>query len=165
MSLKILVATACGNKKKPGMHRAVDLYLSSRIRAVYNRKGGCDMAILSSRYGLVDSQMVIEDYDDILTPERAEILLPRIADYIKKYDVIVYFKAGASALYFELIREAAELAKRPIVHFGYGYMAEVNEIPGVILEIKEDPKILVKFHLNNVDIPKIPSEKVKKGSV
>lgn len=163
MSLKILVATACGEKKKSGKHRAVDIYLSSRIRAVYNRRSGCDMAIVSSKFGLVDSQAIIEDYEEILTAERIKILLPQVIDYVKKYDVVLYFKAGASSIYFELIKKASEIANRPIVYLGYGYMAEVNKIPGFISEINEDPKFLTKFKHSNVDFAKIPAKRAEKG--
>ena len=165
MSLKILVATACGKKKRTGKHRAVDLYRSSRIRAVYNRRSGCDMAILSSKFGLVDSQTVIEDYEEVLTPERVKILLPQVVDYVKRYDVVIYFKAGASFIYFELIKKASEIANIPIVYLGYGYMAEINKIPGVISEINDDPKFLTKFQLNHIDFAKMPSKKVEKESL
>ena len=163
MSLKILVATACGEKKRAGKHRAVDLYKSSRIRAVYNRRSGCDMAILSSKFGLVDSQTIIEDYEEVLTPERIKILLPQVVDYVKRYDVVIYFKAGASFIYFELIKKASEIAYIPIVYLGYGYMAEINKIPGVISEINDDPKFLTKFQLDHIDFAKIPTKKVEKG--
>jgi len=162
MSLKILVATACGGTKRPGKHKAVDLYLSPRIKAVYNLRSGCDMAILSSKYGLVDSQTIIENYEEILMPESAKILLPRVIDYVKRYDVIVYFKAGASALYFELISIAADIALKPIMHFGYAFMGDVNKIPEVISKIKDDPEFIIKFQLNDVDFTKIPSDKAKK---
>ena len=162
MSLKILVATACGEKKRAGKHRAVDLYESSRIRAVYNRRSGCDMAILSSKYGLVDSQTIIKGYEEILTPERVKLLLPKVVAYIKKYDAIVYFKAGAPFVYFELIKKASEIANIPIVYLGYGYMAEVNKIPRIISEINDDPYFLTKFQLTNVDFAKIPSKRGEK---
>ncbi len=162
MSLEILVATACGRKKTTGKHKAVDLYLSPRIRAVYNRRCGCDMAILSSKYGLVDSQTIIEDYEAILSLESTKILFPQVVDYIGRYSVIVYFKAGASSIYFELIKEASRIAKRPILHFGYGFMAEVNKIPSVISNIYDDPESIVKFQLNKVDPEQILPANVKK---
>lgn len=162
MRLKILVATACGAKKRPGKHKAVDLYLSPRIRAVYNRRSGCGMAILSSKYGLVDSQEIIENYEEILTVERYRILLPQVIDYVKRYDVIVYFKAGVSSIYFELINEASRIAKRSILHFGYGFMAEVNKIPSVISDIYDDPEFVVKFQLNKVNPEQILPVNVKK---
>ena len=93
MRQKILVGTACGNKKRPGIHKAIDLYKSARIKAVYNRREGCDMAILSAKYGLVDSESFIKDYNEVMNLERANVLLPGVIEYLKKYDVIVYFKA------------------------------------------------------------------------
>jgi hypothetical protein len=145
MSVKILVATACGGRKNPGRHKAIELYRSPRIKAVYNRRNDCDMAILSAKYGLVDSEEIIESYEQILDVNRVEELLPQVISYIKNYDVVIYFKAGARSLYVELMNRGAIKAKKPVIFLGYGFMAEINKIPEIISEIKNNPEKINSF--------------------
>lgn len=57
---KILVVTTCGAKKHNTPRPAWQLYKSPRIRAAHNRRNGHDMCILSTKYGLVDAEEVIE---------------------------------------------------------------------------------------------------------
>lgn len=159
MSLKILVATACGEKKRPGKHRAVDLYCSSRIKAVYNRRSGCDMAILSARYGLVASETVIAYYQEIMNSKRTEILLPQVVNYLRKYDMSVYFRAGARAIYFELMKKASTIANKTIVYFGSGYMKGINKIPEIISTIQKDSKFLNKYQSGKINIDSISLKK------
>jgi len=158
MNLKILLATACGEKKRPGKHRAVDLYYSSRIKAVYNRRSGCDMAILSARYGLVDSEKVIAYYQEVMNSKRAEILLPQVVNYLRKYDVSVYFRTGARAVYYELMKKASRIANKTIICFGSGYMKGINKIPEVISTIQKDSKFLNKYQSNKIKIDSIYSK-------
>lgn len=48
---------------------AIDLYKSSRIKAVNNRRNGADFAVLSAKYGLIYPDRVIRDYEKILDPK------------------------------------------------------------------------------------------------
>ena len=98
------------------------------------------MAILSAKYGLVDSESLIKDYNEVMDLERAKVLLPRVIEYLKKYDVIVYFKAGARSEYTELIEKASIYANCSLISFGSGIMAGVNKIPEAIRAIKNDPR-------------------------
>jgi len=147
MDVKILVATACGGRKNLGRHKAVELYRSPRIKAVYNRRNDCDMAILSAKYGLVDSEEIIGSYEQTLDVNRVEELLPQVSNYIKNYDIVIYFKAGARSLYAELMKRGAIKAKKTVIFLGYGFMAEINKIPEIISEIKKNPEKINSFVL------------------
>lgn len=71
--MKVLLATACGAKKNKGRMAAIDLYKSSRIKAVYNRRGGADFAVLSAKYGLIYHDKILKDYEQILDSKTSKI--------------------------------------------------------------------------------------------
>ncbi len=62
------------------------------------------MAIMSSIYGLVDSEEIIELHEEVLTKERAKELLDQVIEKIKAYDFVVYFRDGAGMEYYNLIQ-------------------------------------------------------------
>jgi len=138
--MKLLVVTACGAKKalKPEMAR--NLYRSSRIKAVYNMSSNNDMAILSSEYGLIDANKIIKPYDRIMDELRAKQLIPSIMKGIKNYDIIVFFKGGASKIYLTCIRKACEKAGKILVVFGFANMGGINNLPR-ITELLKDEKL------------------------
>jgi hypothetical protein len=115
--MKILIVTACGKRKDSVAQPAWKLYKSPRIRAVYNRRDGNDMAILSSKYGLIDAEEVLEPYEKVLTKERADELLPQVIEEIQNYDSVLYYRGGAGKEYFDLIKEACIRSKKRIRFF------------------------------------------------
>lgn len=131
---RILLATACGANKHPGAHRAVELYQSARIKAIYNRRGDCDMAILSAKYGLVDSETVIESYDQIMDQERARALLQQVREYVRRYDAVIFFKGGSRSEYHNLISTACRMENIPCILFGFMYMGEIGRTEDIIRE-------------------------------
>lgn len=60
-----------------------------------------------------------------------------MAEKIEGYDYVVYFKGGAGREYFNLIREACELAGKTLVSFGYKYMGDINELPNVLKIVEQ----------------------------
>ena len=129
---KVCVVTACGKTKRDVPLPARKLYKSSRITAVHNRKCGCDMYILSARHGLIPSEKVIEPYDMWLDRERIAELLPDMVPVLKKYDKVIFFKAGAGAVYDECMKAACDRAGRPLDSFGSGFMSGIGELEGKI---------------------------------
>jgi len=126
--LKTLVVTACGAKKNSEPMEAYKLYKSSRVKAVYNRRRGCDMAILSAKYGLVDANDVIEPYDKKMTEESMNEIIPFIIEKIKKYDKIVYYKGGSNKLYLNCIEKACFNAKKKLITVGYANLGDINKL-------------------------------------
>ena len=127
--MKILIVTACGAKKNPRPLPAYKLYKSARIKAVYNRRSGCDMGILSAEYGLVRAHDVIEPYERLMDEERAEELAPFVAEKLKEYDCIIFFKGGARKAYLSCIKAACKKAGRTLVALGYANMGGINDLP------------------------------------
>lgn len=134
---RILVITTCGARKHSEPKPAWQLYKSPRIRAVYNRRNGHDMCILSTKYGLVDAEKVIEPYEETLTEQKAEQLIPQMVKKINGYNYVVYFKGGAGKEYFNLMREACEHAGRTLVSFGYRFMGDIDELPNILQLIEQ----------------------------
>lgn len=130
--MKLLIVTACGAKKARRPKKALDLYRSGRIRAVYNLSSSNDMAILSSEYGLVDADETIKPYDRIMNEERAEQLVPSIAKIIKDYDTIIFFKGGARKTYLKCIKKACEGAGKTLISFGFANMGGIRDLPKII---------------------------------
>lgn len=134
---KICVITACGNKKEGTPLPAWRIYKSSRIKAVYKRKGKEDMYILSAEHGLLPAEKIIKPYNRLLDTHRANKLLPKIESTIKKYDKIIYFKAGARKLYEECLKTACNNMGVKIESFGFGFMGGINELENKISKAKE----------------------------
>lgn len=86
------------------------------------------MCILSTKYGLVDAEKVIEPYEETLTEQKARELIPQMIEKINGYDCIVYYRGGAGKEYFNLMREACERAGKTLVSFGYKYMGEISAL-------------------------------------
>lgn len=132
MRPEILVVTCCGARKHNEPKPAWQLYKSPRIRAVYNRRNGHDMCILSTKYGLVDADEVIEPYEETLTKQKTNELIPQIVEKIQSHDCVVYYRGGAGREYFNCIREACERAGKTLISFGCKYMGDINLLPKVI---------------------------------
>ncbi|KPV61966.1 MAG: hypothetical protein AOA65_2134 [Candidatus Bathyarchaeota archaeon BA1] len=135
--MKILVVTACGGKQETSPCPAHRLYKSPRIKAVYKRKGDCDFCILSGKYGLLEPDRVIRPYNDVMTPEGAQRLLPQVVHMVKNYDTIIYFKAGARAAYLDCIKTACKTAGKTLITTGFAHMGAINNIPKIINFAKE----------------------------
>ena len=103
---KVCVVTACGDTKRDVPLPARRLYKPPRITVVHNRKCGCDMYILSAKHGLIPSEKVIEPYDMDLGRGRIAELLPDMVPVLKKYDKVIFFKAGAA--YDECMKAACD---------------------------------------------------------
>lgn len=134
---RVCVITACGNKKCDRPSPAWQCYKSPRIRAVYKRRDGCDMYILSARHGLLPSEKEIEPYNRIMDGERARELLPGMIRVLQGYDKVIYFKAGARGIYEECVKEACARACRPVDSFGYAFMGGIGELPERIKRARE----------------------------
>lgn len=131
---KIVIVTACGAKKEDQPSPAWKLYKSSRIRYLYKKSKqlGYPLYILSARYGLVHSEEVLEPYDEILTEEKIEKLLPQVVEVLKRFDIIIYYKGGARSAYLKLIEKASNLLGIRLVVFGYANMGDINKLEDII---------------------------------
>ena len=130
--MKVLIVTACGAKKNPGPMPAYRLYKSSRIKAVYNRRCGSDMCILSAEYGLVNAHKTIKPYERVMDEQRAEELVPSVTKKLKNYDCVIFFKGGAREAYLSCIKAACRRAGKTLVTLGYANMGGINDLPQVI---------------------------------
>lgn len=82
---RYLLLLGCSERKfeKPGLVRAKNLYDGVFYRVVRKSKRGgywpdAQVVILSAKYGLIDSQALIEHYDLRMTPERARALQTQV---------------------------------------------------------------------------------------
>jgi len=133
--IRVALATACGNKKREGDWPAHELYLSPRITALYWRKGNFPLYILSARYGLVHSEQVISSYQQVMDYERARELSAQVADVMRPYDWLVFFKAGAREEYASCIRLAATLSSVPVVLIGYAFMGGLQDCLTIVRDL------------------------------
>lgn len=130
--MKVLIVTSCGSKKNSSPMSAYELYKSPRIRAVYNRRCNSDMCLLSAEYGLVDVYEVIQPYDRIMDSQRAEELVPHVAEKLKNYEYIVFFRGGARKEYFFCIKDACRSAAKTLVVLGYANMGGISALPEIV---------------------------------
>ncbi len=134
MAKQVLVATACGAKKKSGTHPISVLYESPRIKALSARcaENGWPFAILSSEYGLVMGDVAKPSYDRLMTEDRIPILLPQVTTAVEPYAAVVYFQAGARRLYRRLLEEACLKAGVQLYAFGSGFMGGINDLQKIV---------------------------------
>ena len=135
-NIKIALITACGEKKNLLPMEAYKLYRSSRIRAIYNRRHGSDMYILSAKYGLVGTHEIIEPYDQLMDNQRANDLVPYVEKRIEPYDYVVFFKGGAREIYLSCVIEACKRLGKILVALGYAFMGGINDLPKIISMIR-----------------------------
>ncbi|KYC45987.1 MAG: hypothetical protein APG12_00448 [Candidatus Methanofastidiosum methylothiophilum] len=132
--MKVLLATACGAKKNKGKMPAIDLYKSSRIKAVYNRKNGADFAVLSAKYGLMPPEKIIKDYEQILDSKGIKKLMPQVIEFIRKYEIIVFFKGGSREEYRELIKTASETINKPLILIGNRNQEDIGKLEDLLIK-------------------------------
>jgi hypothetical protein len=130
--MKIMVVTSCGSKKNGKPMEAYNLYKSSRIKAVYNRKGKNDMYILSAKYGLIKSDSIIEPYNMMMSEKRSKELENELLPIIQKYDLILFFAGGANYHYKNCIENAALKTNKKIISIGYGFMGDFQKFTNLI---------------------------------
>ena len=143
--------TACGAKKNSEPKLAYKLYKSARIKAVYNRRSGCDMGILSAEYGLVRAHEVIEPYERLMDEKRAEELASSVSENLQSYDCIIFFKGGARKSYFSCINAACDKARKTLVTLGFANMGGINDLPKVI-ELAKQGKWTDIIKIENVNV-------------
>jgi hypothetical protein len=87
-----LLLLACSKRKHASRAQAFDLYdgvFYRIIKAAERRNphvlGGCDVLILSAKYGLVRSYEVIGPYDQKMTRQRARELRPTVHLHLRAY--------------------------------------------------------------------------------
>ncbi|MCC7573699.1 MAG: hypothetical protein KO464_10025 [Candidatus Methanofastidiosum sp.] len=136
--MKVLLATACGAKKNKGRMPAINLYKSSRIKAVYNRKNGADYAILSAKYGLLYPDTIVKDYEQILDSKGMKKLLPKVIDFISKYEIIVFFKGGSREEYRELMIQAADAEHKPLILIGNRNQEDIGKIEELLVRCERN---------------------------
>jgi hypothetical protein len=144
--MKIMVVTSCGNKKNEKPMEAYKLYKSPRIKAVYNRKGNNDMYILSAKYGLINSNVIIEPYNVLMNDKICDNLFLKIVDQIKRYDYVVFYKGGAKKSYITCIERACEAAEKALIVFGYGNMGKINDLPIILKKINKKSRAREKCY-------------------
>lgn len=154
--MKVLLATACGAKKNKGKMPAIDLYRSSRIKAVYNRRDGADFAVLSAKYGLIYPDLIITYYEKILDSKSMKKLLPQVIEFIGKYDLIVFFKGGSREEYRELVKSAAEAINKPLILIGNRNQEDIGKLEELLKRcINEDLDKITEI-ANSIETYNIP---------
>ena len=131
---RIVLVTSCGNKKESSPQVAGKLYKSARIRHLYRKSKelGIPFFILSAGYGLVSGDEVISPYNAVMSEEKCKELERKIAERLKDYDVIVYYKGGARKDYLDCIKRVAEKLQKELVVFGYGNMGDIGKLGEVL---------------------------------
>ena len=137
----ILLVTACGSKKEEKPAPAWKLYKSSRIRYLYRKAKEFNIPfyILSAKYGLVNSEQIIEPYDEIMTEEKCKFLIEQIKSVLKELrpEVIVFYKGGARKEYFKCLKRICEELQIPLKTFGYKIMGDIQKVNKIIKNYKE----------------------------
>ena len=131
---RVVLVTACGNKKESTPKVAGELYKSARIRHLYrkSKEFGVPFFILSAGYGLVSGDEVISPFNAVMTKERCRELEEKIAKKLKDYDVIVYYRGGARKDYLDCIKKVAEKLQKELIVFGYGNMGDIGKLGEVL---------------------------------
>ena len=134
---RIVLVTACGNKKEKTPQEAGKLYRSARIRHLYRRSKELNIPffIISAKYGLVSADEVIEPYNAVMTDEKCKKLKEKILSKLKDFDVIIYYRGGARKTYLDCISEVAKELGKELIVFGYGNMGDIRKLTDILEKI------------------------------
>ena len=137
MNKRIVLITACGNKKEEEPTIAGRLYKSPRIRYLYKKSKelGLDFYILSAKYGLISGDEIVEPYDQVMDKAQCEKLKSKIRDVLKNFDIIIYYKGGARKEYLECLEMIAKELNKKFETFGYGNMGDIGKLEEKLEEI------------------------------
>ena len=86
------------------------------------------MYILSAKHGLLDTEKIVHPYDRKMTKERSSELVYQVSEITRKYDTIIFFKAGSNQLYFDCIKNACGVAGIKLVSFGSKSMEGIGNL-------------------------------------
>ncbi len=138
----VMLVTACGNKKEKIALPAGKLYKSPRIRYLYKKAKELNIPfyILSAKYGLINSEQVIEPYDKIMTQERIYELLENVKEVIRDFDVVVFYQGGARREYRELIELACNELGKTLIKYGYKNMGDIGKTEDIINKLLGEAK-------------------------
>jgi hypothetical protein len=128
---RVALVTACGAKKRAGTWPLHLLYQSPRIKAIYGRKGGFPLFILSAQYGLVDCEQERPSYDRLMNMQRAEELAPGVAEVMGRYDWLVFFNPQTPSEYSFCIERASDISGVPVAFIGWWPLGGLQECLGV----------------------------------
>ncbi len=137
---RIVLITACGNKKEDHPAAAGKLYKSPRIRYLYrkSRELKIPFFILSAKYGLINSETVIEPYDEIMSEAKCRKFIKKIVNIISKFEVVLFYRGGARKSYLNCIRRALQKTEgKEFISFGYGNMGDINKLEQLIETARE----------------------------
>ena len=134
MKKKIVLITACGNKKENKPTKAGNLYKSSRIRHLYKRSKELNIPfyILSAKYGLVNGDEIIAPYNQIMDKKQCEKLKDQIEKILENFDIIIYYKGGARKEYYNCLEIIAKKLNKRFISFGYGNMGDIRKLEDII---------------------------------
>ncbi|AVB75945.1 DUF6884 domain-containing protein [Methanococcus maripaludis] len=130
----IIIITACGGSKEGKPQKAGTLYKSSRIRHLYKKALEFDVPfyILSAKYGLINSEKIIDPYNQIMTKERALFLKPSVKKTLEDFEYVVFFEGGARKEYRDLIHESTNELGLQLIAFGYKTMGDIGELKNIL---------------------------------
>jgi len=89
---------------------------------------------------VVDSEQILEPYDQILTVEKINELLPQVIEVLKNFEIVIYYRGGARKTYLELIEQASRITGTHLVVFGYANMGDINKLEEIINSVKHTSK-------------------------
>lgn len=140
---KLVLITACGNKKEDKPTIAGRLYKSSRIRHLYKRSKELrlDFYILSAKYGLVKGDKVIEPYNKVMDKAQCEKLKKQMKSILRNFDIVIYYKGGARKEYLECLAAVVKELNKKFISFGYGNMGDIKKLEDIINEFSTTSSI------------------------
>ena len=134
--MELILATACGAKKESSRLPAWRLYRSSRIRHLkkVTEAYGVPIYILSAKHGLINSDTVIDPYDEVLTEEKFEALKPVVLSQLRELKRkglrrILFYRGGARKLYLDLLMASALKLSLNVIYYGSGNMRDIGLTP------------------------------------
>jgi len=134
MIKKIVLITACGNKKEEKPTIAGKLYKSSRIKYLYRKSKELELPfyILSAKYGLVNGNEVIEPYNQLMDESQCEKLKKQIKNILENFEIIIYYKGGARKEYLNCLEIVAKELNKKFISFGYGNMGDIRKLEDIL---------------------------------
>ncbi len=131
---KIVLITACGNKKENRPMEAGKIYKSPRIRYLYRKSKELNVPffILSGGYGLIEGNEVIEPYNAVMTKDKCKGFKEEIKKKLKNFDIVIYYRGGARREYLDCILEVISELNKKFVVFGFKNMGDIGKLEEIV---------------------------------
>ena len=144
-NMQYLLIIGCSQRKveSPGVLPAMDRYDGPTYRTLRKHfpdgdlPENLDIVIISAKYGLIECEQPIENYDQRMTPERADALASTVQDALQRKIIANTDEGTHSYIYDEVFINLGKTYKRTLESFHWGLIRTLEATGGIGLKTQQ----------------------------